>query len=260
MSEENAASEEAGEAEVTPKDDATEKRAREMGWRPKDEFKGNPDNWTDAATYVQRGETVLPLVKAQNKRLEAQIEDMRESVKQIVDRFVNTEKKEFERQIADLKKQLNQAVKEGDEATAEKTAEEMADLKKNQPTERQAAAQVRPEVKEWLEENPWFVNDDELHEYAENLHIRLGRTRKDMSLEENLAFVARDVKKRFPEKFSNPNRAKPAAVEGSSGAAVKSKSGRDYADLDAASKAACDKYVKQGLMTRQRYLELYDWS
>ena len=32
-----------------------ENEAREMGWTDKDGFKGDPEKWVDAATFVDRG-------------------------------------------------------------------------------------------------------------------------------------------------------------------------------------------------------------
>lgn len=48
---------------------AAETAARDMGWRPKDEFKGPEDKWVDAAEYLRRGQEVLPIVRADNRRL-----------------------------------------------------------------------------------------------------------------------------------------------------------------------------------------------
>src|SRR3990167_3752736 len=46
-----------------------ETQARDMGWRPKEEFKGSEDKWVDAKTFIDRGEHVLPIVKATANRL-----------------------------------------------------------------------------------------------------------------------------------------------------------------------------------------------
>ena len=37
-----------------------ETAAREMGWRPKEEFRGEAEKWVDAETFVSRGEHFLP--------------------------------------------------------------------------------------------------------------------------------------------------------------------------------------------------------
>jgi hypothetical protein len=259
VSEENAASEEAGEAEAAPKDEGVEKRAREMGWRPKDEFKGDPDKWTDAMTYVQRGETVLPIIRAERDRLRTEIAEIRSTVRQFAEHHATVEKRAYDKALADARKELNQAVKEGDEKTAEAKADEIAELRANKPAEgKEAVKEIAPEVKEWLADNRWFHTDDVLRDYATKLHDKLLRDRRDLSLEENLAMVSKDVRKRFPEAFGNPNRERPAAVEGSSGGGVKPKGGKSYADLPAEAKAACDKFVRTiPGYTKDKYVKEY---
>jgi hypothetical protein len=258
MSEETAASEEAGERDdAQEKQEATEKRAREMGWRPKEEFKGDPDKWTDAMTYVQRGETVLPIIKAERDRLRTEIAEIRSTVKQFAAHHATVEKRAYEKALADARRELNQAVKEGDEKTAEAKAEEIAELRANKPAEgKEAIKEIAPEVKEWLADNRWFHTDELLRDYATRLHDRFLRDRPDLSLEENLALVSKDVKKRFPEKFDNPYRSKPPAVEGSSGAASRGNGKKSYADLPVDAKAACDRFVKTiPGYTRDKYVK-----
>lgn len=49
------------------------KTAREMGWTPKEKFRGNPEKWVDANTYVERGEHVLPILRADRDRLRKEL-------------------------------------------------------------------------------------------------------------------------------------------------------------------------------------------
>ena len=53
--------------------DNIETKAREMGWKPLEEFKGNPDNWRDAEVFVERGEEILPIVRKDNEKLRAEV-------------------------------------------------------------------------------------------------------------------------------------------------------------------------------------------
>ena len=65
--------ESAGQEEHSPISE-TEISARAMGWRPQDEFGGDPERWVDADTFVARGEQVMPLLKAQNKKLRQEMD------------------------------------------------------------------------------------------------------------------------------------------------------------------------------------------
>jgi hypothetical protein len=53
-----------------------ESKARTMGWMPKDQYKGNPDHWLDAKAYVKKGEEFIPFLRANNRRLEEQVQSL----------------------------------------------------------------------------------------------------------------------------------------------------------------------------------------
>ena len=38
-------------------------RARRMGWIPKDEYGGKPDNWRSAKDFIERGENEMPILR-----------------------------------------------------------------------------------------------------------------------------------------------------------------------------------------------------
>ena len=41
-----------------------EQTARDMGWRPQEEFRGEASKWVDAQTFVSSGENFLPILRA----------------------------------------------------------------------------------------------------------------------------------------------------------------------------------------------------
>lgn len=59
-----------------------EARARNMGWSPRDQWRGNPDHWIDAQTFVQRGEQVLPVLQANLRQRDAQLATVQRTVQQ----------------------------------------------------------------------------------------------------------------------------------------------------------------------------------
>jgi hypothetical protein len=66
------------------------------------------------------------------------------------------------------------------------------------------------------------------------------------------------VKAKFPDKFENPRR--KAAMHEGGGARGESKRGKSYANLPADAKATCDRFVKKGLMTKEAYVDAYEWE
>ena len=59
-----------GEGDGGANRQALETKAKGMGWVPKAEWNGSPGAWTDAEEYIQRGEQIMPLLRATNRKLE----------------------------------------------------------------------------------------------------------------------------------------------------------------------------------------------
>ncbi len=118
-------------------------RAREMGWIPAEEFHGDKSRWVDAETYVERGETVLPILQATNKKLreeqaalKAQVEALsasfrnaEENVKALNDSAAEMAKLQYNRALTNLKAQKAEALREGDHDAVVEVDEAIADLK-----------------------------------------------------------------------------------------------------------------------------------
>lgn len=71
-----------GDASSAADHPEVEQRAREMGWSPREQWRGNPDNWIDASTFVQRGEQVLPILQANLRQRDTQLITLRRQSEQ----------------------------------------------------------------------------------------------------------------------------------------------------------------------------------
>jgi hypothetical protein len=93
---ESPASEAHNEGTYVPGEQAppdTEVRARTMGWVPKEEYKGNPDNWRDANEFVRRGEEILPIVQERNRDLTRRLTELETRSQQQEANYQNSLKK-----------------------------------------------------------------------------------------------------------------------------------------------------------------------
>src|SRR5271154_5862973 len=52
-------------------------KAKQMGWAPQEEFRGDPSKWIDADEYVRRGEQLMPILRANNERLMEEVGKLR---------------------------------------------------------------------------------------------------------------------------------------------------------------------------------------
>lgn len=227
----------------------TEARARAMGWTPKDEFKGDPAKWRDANEFVERGEREVPLLRAQNKRLEAKIGELSTTVKEFAEHLSKTEQRAYDRAIADLKEQRKAALAAGDGDAFEAVDEKIDQIKREAAAKAAKQATTKsddgpdPVYAEWEARNAW-LKDAELSDYAEFAAQKLRAGGEKATGAEFLDMVAAKVKAQFPAKFTNPRRESAQAVEGA--APARRSGGKTYADMPAEARAACDRMAKNG--------------
>ena len=170
-------------------DEEIVQKAREMGWRPLEQFKGDPDKWVDAEEYVSRGEHVLPIIRADRDRLRGelltrdekigtlgkQLEATQAIVKGLEKNFTDSLNRQLAEQRKQLKADLKDAVEDRDTdreleirdqlndlTEAEKEAKQKQEENKKKletqttPTQTSTDPNLSPEFNEWKKENPWF--------------------------------------------------------------------------------------------------------
>jgi hypothetical protein len=249
-----------------PAEPSIEERARDMGWRPKEEFKGDEAKWVDAETFVQKGEEVLPIVRANAKKLEvanealkAELAEMRSSFKDFKKYHSQTEQRALEKARRELEREMAEAVEAKDHKAVREIAAEMADLSKDVRTDGDGNPYETPEhtkaLSAWKSDNAWF-GSDKVMTLAANViadELEAGGVKGA----EQLAEVAKRIRSEFPHKFENERRKQASAVEGST---PQRKAGKTRADLPAEARAHMDKWVKQGLLTEAQFLKDYQWD
>lgn len=265
MSEENLNA--GGESEVSPE---VVKEAEVLGWVPKEKFRGNEDDWIDADVFVKRGKEINPILRKNNEMLlgklnakDSEIAEIKAAVEEFKKFHAETEDRAYKRALAELKLAKKEAMEDGDHESVIELDDKIADLKES----KKAVISEEPEKNNqpdlvylsWERENQWVVDDTSLAAAAEQA-AELLRIRGDKSIgKEFLNRVGEKVKEAYPEKFGNPNRDRESSVESNSPSS--SKSGKKtYSDLPAEAKSACDRFVKQGLMTQADYVKEFEWN
>lgn len=242
-------------------DPEIEERARRMGWAPQDEFKGDPKRWVDAETFVQRGEEIMPILKANLRQFERDNAELKKTLSDLTDHLQRADARAYQRALKDIKDQQRKAAESGDVETYDRLEREAQGVLKEAAQERRQPRQeggqdVHPDALAWREENPWFTRDEEMATFAAAQHELLLQTKPGLTMKENLAEVTRAVKKAYPEKFTNPRRNTTQAVEGNPGTR-RGGNGKSYDALPPDAKAACDRLVKQGVLKREDYVKDY---
>jgi hypothetical protein len=215
-----------------------EERARKLGWKPKDEYKGPPGGWRDAETFIAQGEQVLPILRERYRKQEKDIEELKgklalatDTIVDLSERFRTTDQRAFERAKAQLEREREAAVEAGDTAAFRNKERELRELEKQAPKPAPAVRPadappaVHPDALEWVRENPWFQSDADMASFADTFHKTLLQREPGLSIKQNLAKVSAATRAAYPEKFGraprtiddddNPARHAPAAVGGS---------------------------------------------
>ena len=257
---------EAGEGDSTsPAARDYEAEARQHGWTPKEEFRGDTSKWVDAETFVKRADEVMPFLKKQNAALKREIDDMKRTMKQFQQFATKAEERAYDRAMADLQAKHQEAVEAGDVRAAKAVVDQMRDLKPEAPvvpsgdvTDDAPPANARDLIDDWVAASDYYQNDPNKTAFADLQYQRIEREHGALhKYPGGIEAALKEIDARVSRKFS----AKPPVTTTGTGAKTGGKSGRTYADLPPQAKAQCDRFVKiiPGF-TKEQFVRDYDWS
>lgn len=226
-----------------------ESEAREQGWVPKDDFKGDAHKWVDAGEFIRRGE-LFAKIESQNKKLKS-MEDTMSQFKQHHDKV---QENAYKKALLDLRAAKKEALVEGDADKVIAVDEQIEEVR-TEAARAQAQAQSRPATQEEHPEfvafktrNGWYENNKAMRAWADARGEELVRGGKSPS--EVLNLVAKEAREEFPQRFENPNRSKPGAVEASTNNGVKGSRGETYTPNET-EKSLARKFVRDGLFKNE---------
>lgn len=241
-----------------------EAEARQHGWTPKDDFKGDPAKWVDAETFAKRADEVMPFLKKQNTALKREMDDLKRTMKQASAFYSKAEERAYERALADLQARHDEAVEGGDVAGARKVLKELHELEKPASAETEEKPDTKAaqqELADWVDENDWYINDEKRRAYAD---IQAGAMGPAAEWEGGPKAWLEELGKRVTRKFADP---KPNPVNGGGNRPGGKTAAHTFSDLPPEAKAAADKFFRNGVYgektqaeARAQYAKDYDWS
>ena len=233
-----------------------EEEALAQGWNP--DFDG--PNKSDAKTFVEKGEKIAGILKSKVDRQGRQIENLIQSNKEFGEYHKTTLKAQHKKdagRIEELELKIAQAITDGDGQVYTNTRREIDDLKSTQEVATDDATAWNNMAQSWARDNQWYSENHKLAVYADGLSDQIRQ--EGYNGQAYFSELTRRVQEDFPEEFSNPNKNKPASVEGGGPVSEASKE-RSYANLPDDAKAACNDFVKQGFMTKEAYVATYEFD
>jgi len=125
------------------------------------------------------------------------------------------------------------------------------DFAQQLPQQAPANVYEMPEVQTWVNENPWFETNREMHNMAVSVSQAIGGANPAMPMADVLKQTAQRMRAIYPDKFggsSQPQRPSMPSVEGSAsrGAAVR-QSTRGAAQLPPEARKQGQEFVSDGL-------------
>ena len=235
----------------TPQYSEVEQAAIEKGWRPKEEYQGDPAKWRSAETFLALDE---PL-----KRIESQSKELKR-VREALDALATHHKRVKESEYARALKQLQEARKEAfkigetDQAFAiEDRIEELKAEKENivlPDLPKEPEQTIAPEFQAWVDQNSWYASNKAMRAAADAIGIELHQ--QGHSPKEVLKLVEQEIRKEFPNKFINEKAQRPNAVESSSRGSPRNTESFDLAPQD---RKIMEAIVRTGVMTKEEWMK-----
>ena len=255
------------EAEVEQVDKVNtevEDKARTMGWKPQDEYKGDPNRWTDAESFVRVGEERIPVMKENFNKIAAKNQELEAKMNAMEDFQKESSKRSYDRAMKDILDQQRVAVEEADTEKFDKLKEQEEQTKVDYyPKESKTPdTQMAQEVAEWESRNTWYKNpslaakaakieskvmDEEAYKQSQDYNYR------PMNLSDRLNEVSRRVQSDLAPR-EQPR--KLPAVEGTRVASSKP-AAKTWSDLPDDAKAAAISYEKANVLSRAEYVKDY---
>lgn len=219
-------------------------KASAAGWRPLEEFDGDPEQWVDAKEFVKRA----PLYE-KNHKLKKELADIKATLHEVKGHITKVSQAAYNKAVADLTAQRDEAIDNGDRATVKELDKQI----KEAEAIKTPADTVHPAIKAWEDENgKWFYADAEVADFGMAFAERyLARNPGDFA--GAMEKMEDAVKKAYPDKFENPKRKAPPAVEtGGKSAGAKTFTKSDLTDEQ---RSVMNRFVRQGVMSEEDYIK-----
>ncbi len=180
------------EAQTNDADDPIAKLATEIGWTPKDQFKGDPEKWKPADQFIRDGREIQHSMSRELKEVKETVSNMARVSETLMEQ-------QLRERDAYWQAKQEEAFENGDRdafKVAEREREKLTTAAPSGPS---------PEVKSFAERNAWFRKDP----IATNFAVQVCELNKNLPVDEQLRLAETEVRKRFPEHFPAPAKAAP---------------------------------------------------
>lgn len=258
-----------------------EQKAKDLGWSPKEDFRGDPAKWISAEEFVERGESLMPILKANNRKLHDEVASLRgalgetqtllknatESIETLKE-FTNKETIKSAKGVQkELAAELKEARSEGDTEKEIEIQDKLEETRAAIKAAETKPAKVDPPARtseddaifqDWRKDNAWLFEDA----FNGDLTVTVGRRMradpayKDLTGRKFLDKVAEEVGKRLDKPRQNGASKVEGGARGSGGGGS---DGKSYADLPVDAKAACEGMARKLVGPGRAFKDITEW-
>ena len=228
-----------------PAPDPVSELAKSMGWRPQEEFKGDPNLWKPADEYIRAGGDIQRGQSRELKELRSTMDNIARTNAAIVQSTIAAEREK-------LVSRYNQAVEDGNAQQAFQIGGEINKLN----GQAQQLASPPPEALDWVGKNEWFTRDPLARDLALSVAERYARA--GYSSQEQRSGAEREVKTRYPHLFPAPPKAPPGVQQPGGRSGAGRKMGSTFADLPQEAKKIAEGMAERGVIPdKEAYAKQY---
>lgn len=269
-----------------------ESQAKELGWVPKEQFRGPEDKFVDAGTFIAESERVMPHLRRTNESLRGELTQVRGTLTKMESALT-----ESQATIKDMATGYEEIMKDRIQAAKKKLYEEIASARKDDDLQGEVAAQeelnrlnmaevtakekpaarqqerkappgdgaIDPAVQAFVDQNAWYGGasaEDKRRTRLFQVAFAEARSDKPHLTPQQLLSAAKET---MEADLRAAGRETPGADRvggggGGSGGYGGGGSGRSYADLPADAKEKCAQQSPRFVGENKRHKTMKDWQ
>ena len=199
-------------------------KAKKKGWKPLEDYDGDPADWIDAKEFLGR-EPLFEANRDLKRQLKQQHDKYEGDFKTLSSQFTQMNEAAYKRALNELNQQRDMAIVDKDLAAVKQLDSQIDETKKAHVSNIQQTAQTQQNpsetqyMKDWRSKNEWFDSDPTLQDEAVSIGVGYMMKNQGTSQEKMLEYVEDRIKKIYPEKFPSKKRTSVEKDEGGKEAA-----------------------------------------
>lgn len=197
--------------ENMPELSAEEQRAWDDGWRPEEQFEGDPTRWKTAREFNMYGEfqTEIRQLKSADRQKDKDVEDRIAGLNKY-------HQAQMDSKVKELKSQQREAVQNADTEEFDRIQGQIDDVKSQAEPAPTPAGQPDkdPTIAAWEEKNPWINADGEKANDAIAIWNSYAKANPNGTIQDALSHVEGKINRLYPdEQPVNHRREQPSMSE-----------------------------------------------